>query len=182
MLPLVRDGQLDFAFMDTFPTKDQQSVEWEGISLQPVFEEVVVLACSIKYEEKYLQQDYSFANLIKQRFIAQQPDARAIRNWFYHNYQKSCQELNTVLTLASHQGVVNGIKCDIGLGIIVFQLAREDISSGEIVVIQTGKNNPVNKVSLVQLLDKLPSMTEKSIQAHIQKGLQKENSAQINQI
>ncbi len=86
------------------------------------------------------------------------------------------------MTIASHQGVVNGIKCDIGLGIIVCQLAREDISSGEIVVVQTGRNNPVNRVSLVQLLDKVPSLTEKSFQIHILKGLQKENSAQISQI
>ncbi len=182
LLPLVRDGQLDFAFMDTFPTKEQQSVEWDGLSLKPAFEEVVVLACSRNYEEKFLKLNYSFVNLIKQRFIAQQPDARAIKNWFYHNYKKSCHELNTVLTVASHRGVVNGIKSDIGLGIIVSQLAREDISAGDIVVIQTGRNNPVNKVTLVQLLDKVPSLTEKSFQAHILKGLQKENSAQISEI
>ena len=49
LLPLVQKGDLDFAFIDTYPVKEQLTGEWGGISLQPVFEEVVVLACSARY-------------------------------------------------------------------------------------------------------------------------------------
>ncbi len=178
LLPLVRDGELDFAFVDTFPTREQMAGEWGGLSISPVYEEVVVLACSGQYERKFLQKDYSFANMKKQRFISQQTDARAIRNWFYHNYRKNCEKLDVVLTVANHQAVVNAIKCGIGLGIIVAQLVREDITCEKIIAVQTGQKNPVNRVSLVQLLDKIPNLTEKSFQNHILSGLQQASDLQ----
>ncbi len=52
------------------------------------------------------------------------------------------------------------------------QLVREYISDDKIVIVQTGSQNPVNRVSLVQLLDKVPNLAEKSFQNHILQGLQ----------
>jgi len=167
LLPLVQKGELDFAFVDTFPVKEQLSGEWGGISVQPVFDEVVVLACSAEYEKRHLDGNYSYANMRKQQFVAQQQDARAIRKWFYYNYRKSIQELNVVLTVANHQAVVNAIQCDLGLGIIVAQLVENEVSAGSIRPIETGKKNPVNQVSLIQLMDKIPSLTERSFQKYI---------------
>ncbi len=173
LLPKIRNGELDFAFIDTFPTRRQRVGIWSEISLTPMFNEVVVLACSRSYLEKNMALPLCFENLAKQRFIAQQDDARAIKNWFFHHYQKNCNNPHLVLTVANHQAVVNAIKSGLGLGIIVSQLAIDDIHSGEIVVIKTGKEDAVNTVSLVQLLDKVPSITEKTFQHHVKTVLSK---------
>ena len=171
LLPLVRDGALDFAFVDSFPAKDQLNYETSGFSLVPVFDEVVVLACSARYYEQKLKGDHSFANLSRQKFVAQQVDARAIQKWFHHNYGRYCQNLQVVFTVANHQAVINGIRQDLGLGIIVSQLVKEDIGCGEIIPVETSASHTLNTVSLVQLMEKIPTVTEKSFQVHIFEGL-----------
>lgn len=167
LLPLVRDGELDFAFVDSFPVKDRLGYETAGFSLMPVYDEVVVLACSRRYYEQQLNGDHCFAALSRQRFIAQQEDAQAIQHWFHHNYGKYCQNLQVVFTVANHQAVVNGIRQHLGLGIIVSQLVKEDIRRGDIIAIETSAPHTINTVSLVQLMEKIPTVTEKSFQTHI---------------
>lgn len=174
LLPLVQSGELDFAFVDTFPAKRPLQGEWTGINLQPVFEETVVLACSENYSLRKLDGDYSYQNLLTQDFIAQQQDASAIRNWFYHIYRKKIQEIKVVLTVANHQAVINAIRCDLGLGIIVAQLVGNEIAEGRIHVVDAGRKNPVNRVSLLQLMDKVPSLAEKTFQKHVLNEMQRQ--------
>lgn len=171
LLPLLQNGELDFAFVDSFPAKDQLSYEMEGFSLLPVFDEVVVLACSRYYYNEQLKGDHSLAALSRQKFVAQQLNARAIQRWFYHNYGEYCKNLQIVFTVANHQAVVNGIRQHLGLGIIVSQLVKEDIRRGDIIPIETSAPHTINTVSLVQLMEKVPSLTEKSFQTHILQDL-----------
>jgi DNA-binding transcriptional LysR family regulator len=172
LLPLLRAGKLDFAFVDSFPAKDDRlNYEMSGFSLLPVFNEIVVLACSGRYYEEQLKGDHSFAALSRQKFVAQQVDARAIQRWFHHNYGKYCQNLQVVFTVANHQAVINGIRQHMGLGIIVSQLVKEDIRRGDIIAIETSAPHTINTVSLIQLMEKVPTITEKSFQTHIFRAL-----------
>lgn len=173
LLPLVQGGELDFAYVDTFPTKMQGEKEWNGLQLQQIFQETVVLACSDTYKEQNLGEDYSYSTMKKQLYIAQQDDARAIKNWFYHAFSRRINEIDIVLTVANHQAVVNAILCDLGLGIVVAQMVKNSIASGKIQVINVGKKHPVNYVSLIQLMDKVPRLVETSFQRHIEKQIKR---------
>ena len=172
MLPLVDGGEVDFAFMDSFPAEKEVDGVWKAISLQPVFQETVVLAFSRQYAEERLKGDHSFANLIRQHYIAQQQDARAIRNWFSHVFGKKWNEPDIVLTVANHQAVVNALLCHMGLGIVVSQLVAGEIASAKLHVVETGKENPVNMISLAQLMDKVPTLAEKKFKSYVVRKLE----------
>lgn len=45
---------------------------------------------------------------------------------------------------------------------MVAHIVGEEIKSGQIVPIKTAKKNVINKIALVQLQDKIPSLTEKT--------------------
>ena len=61
---------------------------------------------------------------------------------------------------------MSGIRHHLGLGIIVSHIVSNEINRGNIVPIQTNADQAVNRISLIQLKDKVPSLTEKFFQAH----------------
>jgi DNA-binding transcriptional LysR family regulator len=107
LLPMVNSGDLDFAFVDTFPTKEQHYSDFRNLSVQPVIEEQVVLACSRKFFDLSLKQTPSYQELIASSFISQEQDGRALYNWFLHHFGKSPSRLNIVLTVSNHRAVVS---------------------------------------------------------------------------
>lgn len=168
LLQMVDSGDLDFAFVDTFPTKQQLYSDFGSFSVQPVIEEQVVLACSRSFFDKEFPREPSYNDLIASTFISQEEDGRALYNWFLHHFDKTPTGLNIVLTIAHHQTVVSGIRNSIGLGIIVSHLVWDDIESGRIIVMREGEPQAVNRISVVQLLDKIPTMTERAFLNHFQ--------------
>ena len=180
LIPKVESGDLDFALVDTFPTKGQYHGDFGNFSITPVIEEEVVLACSKTYKKNVLKNNHTYENLIDQSFISQQHSARALNNWFRHHFGKSAGKLYTVLTVANHQAVVAAVRHHVGLGIIVSHLVWKEIRSGTIVVINRSAKQAVNRISILQLLDKVVPLTEKSFLAHFQYCLQ--NSATLKRL
>jgi hypothetical protein len=80
--------------------------------------------------------------------------------------------LNTVLTVDSVQAVLSAIRNDIGLGIITGHAIQKIRPEGDIIPVKTGKKEIVNKISIVQLLDKIPNFTEKTFQSYLKKRLE----------
>lgn len=173
LMPKVEAGDLDVALVDTFPMRGRYYGDVENFSMTPVIEEEVVLACSKRYNEGTLQNDHTRANLIDKAYISQQPHAGALNNWFKHHFGKGAQALSIVLTVPSHQAVVSAVRHHVGLGIIVSHLAVEEIRSGSIVVIKPNAGQAVNRILIVQLSDKVPTLTEKSFLSHFQAAVQK---------
>lgn len=180
MIPKVESGDLDFALVDTFPTKGQYHGDFGNFSITPAIEEEVVLACSKTYNYNVLENNHTYENLIDKSFISQQHSARALNNWFRHHFGKAAGKLNTVLTVANHQAVVAAVRHHVGLGIIVSHLVWEEIRSGVIVVINKSAKQAVNRISIVELLDKVVPRTEKSFLAHFKYSLQ--NSETLKQL
>lgn len=168
LLPMVNSGELDFAFVDTFPTKEQHYSDFGSFSVQPVIEEQVVLACSRQFFDRNLKQDPSYQELITSAFISQEQDGRALYNWFLHHFGKSPSRLNIVLTVANHRAVVSGVHHHMGLGIVVNHLVWDDIKSGKIVVMKEMEIQAINNISFVQLLEKIPTLTERTFLKHFQ--------------
>lgn len=173
LLPKVNSGELDFAFVDTFPTRQQHYSDYGSFSVQPVIEEEVVLACSKKFYAERLMGEGSYTHLAGSLFISQQHDARALNNWFMHHFGKAPARLEITLTVASHQAVVSSVRHHLGLGIIVTHLVWDEIRSGNIVVIRKDDKQAVNRISAVQLLDKIPTPAERAFLSHFYRAAAK---------
>lgn len=176
LMPKVESGDLDFAFVDSFPMRGPYYGDVGNFSITPVIEEEVVLACSKQYDQERLEADHTYANLVDKSYISQQSNARALNNWFRHHFGKRIQKLNIVLTVANHQAVVSAVRHHVGLGIIVSHLVGSEIQSGSIMVVKPSARQAVNQISIVQLLDKVPTLTEKSFLTHFQTIIQKSNT------
>jgi DNA-binding transcriptional LysR family regulator len=167
LLAMVEKGELDFAFVDTFPTKEQRA-GLASCSARPILEEEVVLACSHQYREQHNLDDNSFVHLSAHPFISQQRDAHALNNWFLHHFGKVPPALDIIFTVSSHQAVVNSIKHHLGLGIVVSHLVWDEISAGQLVVLRPQAAQAKNRISMVQLASKVPPLRERLFLNHLQ--------------
>lgn len=103
ILSRVAYGDLDFALVDSFPTREQYAKDDGPFSIKPLIAEEVVLACSDTYANTWFKNNERFENMVQQRFISQEPEAAVLNNWFRHHYGKTKQNLNIVLNVANHQ-------------------------------------------------------------------------------
>jgi len=161
LLPMLKKGQIDFALVDKFETQNQYFGDQDVFHFHPVAEEKIILACSKQYYAKSIKKDHSFKHLTLQNFIAYRQDAQNIKSWFKHHFKKSNIRLQSVLTVDSHQAIISAIQHHVGMGIIASHIARKELQRGTIIGIKTSKSEIRNQISLTQLQDKIPTLTEK---------------------
>lgn len=159
---MIREGELDFGLVDIFLQHDQAGQDFAIYSIEALIDEEIIMACSKAYYEREIHQDHSFENLSAKAYISYQKSSLTLKNWFKHHFQKFPTRLNRVLTVDNHQAVINGIKNHLGMGVIASHIARRHIKRGSIIPVRTGNPDVINTISLVQLLEKVPSLTEKT--------------------
>jgi len=162
IFPMINSGELDFGLVDVFLTRDQALGDFGIYSSEPLIEEEVILACSKIYYDREIKGDHSFENLAGKEFISYQKSSLTLRNWFKYHFNRFSIGLNRVMTVDSHQAVINGIRNHLGMGVIAAHIVGNAIEKGEIIPVPTPKKDVINKISLVQLQDKVPSLTEKT--------------------
>ena len=111
--------------------------------------------------------------LVKKDFITDEDEHKILIQWFKHHFHKTAENLNIVMTLDSHEALVSGIKLGMGLGIASAHLVWEEVQQGDVIPITTARENMVNMISLVQLQDKIPTLTEKTFRDFMIAGMQK---------
>jgi len=163
IFPKIKSGELDFGLVDIFVTQEQVFEDFGIYSIEPLIDEEVIMACSRQYYEKEIKGDHSFKNLASKEYISYEKSSLTLRNWFKYHFNKFSIGLNRVLTVDSHQAVISGIKNQMGMGVIASHIVRKEIKKGQIIPITTVKKNVINKISLVQLQDKVPTLTEKTM-------------------
>ena len=161
LLPILRKGRIDFALVDVFETQNQYLGNLDIYHFLPVAEEEIILACSKQYYNNEVKKDHSFKHLLNQNFITYRQDAQVIKSWFKHHFGKSNFNLQAVLTVDSHQAIISAIQHDLGMGIVASHIVSKEIEKGQIVGIKTSKPDIKNLISLTQLQDKIPTLTEK---------------------
>lgn len=171
LLALIGEGRLDFALVDLFMSGGQVPPGPRIYSIEPLIEEELILACSKDYYDTEIRGDHSFETLVKKDFISYELHDLTLINWFKHHFGKSTVTRNIVMTVESHQAVVSGIVHGLGLGIVASHLVWEEISNEDIIPITTPKSEVINRISLVQLQDKIPTLTEKIFQAYFKKEI-----------
>jgi DNA-binding transcriptional LysR family regulator len=171
ILQMIRNGELDFGLIDTFFTRDRIQEDLGIYSIEPLIDEEVVMACSKDYYEKEIKEDHSFENLVTKGFISYQKSSMTLKNWFRHHFNKSIHDLNRVLFVDSHQAVITGINHHIGMGVIATHFIQKDIRRGQIIPIKTEKKDIINRITLVQLLEKVPTLAEKIFISYLKKDI-----------
>jgi DNA-binding transcriptional LysR family regulator len=166
LLPIVGDGELDFAYMDVFSNNGQIFGELNSYSIEPFLEEDVILACSGQYYDRNIREDHSFKHLAAKEFVEYKLDASALMSWFKYHFGKSPVQLNVVLTVDDVQAVIAAIKHHLGLGVIVSHLVAQEISNRTIIPLRIPCKKVTNKISLFQLHNKILNQTEKAFQRH----------------
>ncbi|MCP4694738.1 MAG: LysR family transcriptional regulator [Desulfobacterales bacterium] len=162
LLPLVREGRLDFAFADIFSDKGAYSRDLAVFSVQRMIDEELVLLCSKSYYNQFINHDHSPGRLLACAYISYQESAPAIKSWFRHHYNKTSVHPRVALAVESVRAVLAGIKQGMGLGVVPSHFIRDEIADGRLIQITTDQKEMTNRISLVQLQDKIPGLAEKT--------------------
>ena len=164
LLPLVEQGRIDFALVDEFLTQNLFLGNLDIYHFAPIVEEEVILACSAHYYAQSVKKDHSFRHLSQQAFITYRHNAQTVKNWFQHHFGKCNLPFNIVLTVDSLQAIISAIRHHLGMGVIASHLVKEEIQSGHIIPISTPKPKIINQISMVNLQEKIPTLSEKVFQ------------------
>jgi DNA-binding transcriptional LysR family regulator len=176
LLAMLTEGDLDFALVDVFQGPGQRpSRKPDILAIEPLILEEVILACSSDYYREEIAGDHSFGNLIGKEYLSDEEDLAFLTQWFRHHFNKPAANLNIVMLLDSHEALITGVKLGMGLGILSAHLIWSEIGEGSIIPIITDRKNLVNRISLVQLQDKVPTLTEKTFLEHLHKGMRNPN-------
>ncbi|MCK4502934.1 MAG: LysR family transcriptional regulator [Desulfuromonadales bacterium] len=174
LLDMLKKGDLDFVLVDVFMPKGQFLETPHLFSIDPLIDEELILACSQSYYQKEIRGDHSFANLSTREYISDEDELMILTYWFRHHFKKAVPKLNVVMSINSHESLISGIRLGMGLGLTSAHLVYDELIEGTIISIETAKKNAKSWISLVQLQDKVPSLTEKTFIAHLKRGMQEE--------
>jgi len=172
LIPKLNNGELDLVLADIFFKKGEISKELATFSIETIINEELILACSPKVYEDLIPDALSVEQLLNCNFVSYQLHAPDIKNWFKHHFEKASVHFNITMVVESVRGIISGIKNNMGLGLVPSHLIKDEIANGELIHIQTDKNEIVNNISLVQLQDKIPANTEKIFISHLRKQLE----------
>ncbi|NOX32580.1 MAG: LysR family transcriptional regulator [Deltaproteobacteria bacterium] len=171
LLKMLNRGLLDFAVIDYFSAKDQFLGKPEYYKIEPLAEETFVLACSKAYFKDNMKENASFETLVSMDYITDEHEPFILKHWFWHYFKKSISNFNIIMSIESHQAILNGVRLGMGLAITADHLIRDEIEKGKIIPIFPSKEKVINKISLVQIIDKKPTLTEEMFQSFFKKQL-----------
>lgn len=174
---MISTGELDFGLVDIFLTREQVLGDLGHYSIEPLIDEEVILACSKTYYSQEIKGDHSFDNLVQKEFISYQKSSLSLRNWFKHHFNRFSVELNRVMTVDSHQAVINGMLHHLGMGVIASHIVAGEMEQENIIPVHTEKKDVINKISLAQLQDKIPSLTEKTFIRFFKRDIQESGTS-----
>lgn len=174
LLTMIKEGILDYALVDVYFKKKENSHFSKLFSIDPLLTERMLLVCSRDYYEREIRGDHSLKNLIGKDFITDEDDPSTLEVWFNHHFRKGADNLNTVLTIDNHQALVSSLKLGMGLGVAAAHLIWNEIRRKELIPVTTEQGYLVNMISLVQLQDKRPTLTEKTFRDFLLAEVRKE--------
>ncbi len=182
ILAMIASGELDFGLVDTFFTREAVQGDLGRYRIEPLIDEEVILGCSKGYYEKAVQGDHSYTHLSTREFISYRKGALTLRNWFRYHFNRYPSKLNRVMTVDSHQAVINGILNHLGMGVIATHIVAGKIQRGEIIPVRTERKDVINKISLAQLQGKKLSLTERTFIRFMKEAFQKAGISLIKKL
>ena len=173
-LDLLKKGALDFAVIDLVLARNYLGANADFYSIAPLIDEELVLICSDTYYDQYIQGDHSLSILQSLDYISDEHDSLYLQHWFAHHFGQQNLEIKVVMMVESHQASLHCVRLGMGLTVTSHHLVWQDIKAGKIVAINTTNQNAKNTISLIQLQDKKPTITEKSFHLYLTEQMQSE--------
>lgn len=171
LVPLLEEGRLDLGFVDLFDAPRPAATRLAGLEVIEVMDEALVLVAAPAYEREQLQGARSFARLATARFVDYQPSAPAVRGWFRHHFERAPPRIDLALAVESVQAVIRAVEHGMGLGLAPAHTVAAALAEERLVTISTRRRALGNRVSLVRMLDRVPSRIEKEFVAFVRKTL-----------
>jgi DNA-binding transcriptional LysR family regulator len=144
---LLLDGELDFAFVDSFSLD-------KGIKTEPVYDEVLEL-CISKKSGASLKGAVDFDSLKKLTYVDYQEEQSVLSLWMKHHLQVRNPELDVRVYITDAQAISKMILNQVGAGVLPGHLAQKLMNRGEeLQIIKTASNPLVNAISIAYLEEK----------------------------
>lgn len=174
LIDMVKAGSIDFALVDLFLIEGNTLTESAVLTATPMITEEIILVASKRYYEEEMSSDVSFETLTKCDFIDYRQSSLTLKAWFRQHYAKSTFAPNVVFTVDSVRAVKSAIQNHTGLGIVPSHVVYHEICNGEMVQIRTDRQEIMNSIAVLQLLDKVPNLAEKTFLNFLTKKISEE--------
>lgn len=166
LVPLLEEGRLDLAFADVFDAR------MAGLDVVDVMDEVLVLVGSAKLG-RALAGSAAFNKVAALPFVDYAAGAPAVRGWFRHHYGRVPGRLEVVLAVESVQAVLAAVEQGMGLGVVPAHTVERALTAGRLVAVTTRRRALSHRVSLLRVLDRVPSKLEKAFATYALAELKK---------
>lgn len=168
LLTLLDQGEIDFAIVDMVGAEVRGTGGRRGLyNSEPLIDEELILVASRDYYHEKIHGDHSFSTLIQQSYISDEQNDTFLNHWFMHHFRQAKTRPEIVLTVESHQACLRCVKLGMGVSTTSSHLVWKEIQAKSLIPITTPTRNALNTISLVQLLDKIPTITEKVFRKHV---------------
>lgn len=178
LLTMMKEGSLDFALVDVYFGQNEMTGFLDLFSNDPLLTERMLLVCSKDYYQEEIRGNHTLENLLDKEFLTDEDDPSILSLWFKHHFNRLPDDLNIIMTMDSHEALISGLKLGMGLGIATAHLIWDELQSGEVVPITTDQETMINWISLVQLQDKVPTLTEKTFRDFLLSEVKKDDIQQ----
>ena len=162
LVPLLEEGQLDLGFVDLFDGPRPAATRLAGLEVVEVMDEALVLVAAPAYEREQLDGSRAFARLSGLRFVDYHPTAPGVRGWFHHHFERVPPRLNVALAVESVQAVIRAVEHGMGPGLVPAHTIAAALAEERLVAITTRRRPLTNRVTLVRMLDRVPSRLEQA--------------------
>jgi len=171
LVPLLEEGRLDLGFVDLFDAPRPAATRMAGLEVIEVMDEALVLVAAPAHEREHLEGSRSFARLSAVRFVDYHPGAPAVRGWFRHHFERVPPRIDLALAVESVQAVIRAVEHGMGLGLVPAHTVDQAIAAGRLVTITTRRRPLTNRVSMVRMLDRVPSRLEQEFVGFVVRAL-----------
>jgi len=172
LLSALSQGTIDLALVERSPEpSNNQIVNPLYYSSETLLSGPQIMVCSRMYFNRNIAEKTDFEHLLKRDYLATKTGTMDIDQWFQHHHKRIPYKLNYVMTTDNHQAFLDGIRNGMGLGVIPYNLVSREIESGSLSCVSGTGNEMINTLSIVQLKNKMPSLTEKAFIAVLKKEL-----------
>lgn len=177
IVPLLEEGRLDLGFADVFEAPRAATSRLAGFEVIEVMDEALLLVAAADYEAAALQGSRAFARVAAARFVDYHASAPALRGWFRHHFGRVPPRLEPALAVESVQAVIAAVSHGMGLGVVPAHTVARPLAAGEMVAITTRRRALTNRISLVRLLDRVPSRLERTFVTFVTRALGRRSAA-----
>ncbi len=166
LVPGLEQGQLDLALVDLF--EDGEELSRRGsLEVVGVMDETLTMVAAPGYEAAALGGSRARARLAAASFVAYQQRAPALRGWFRHHFGRVPARLDLAMVVESVPAVIAAVEQGMGLGLVPLHTVASGIAEGRLCRVRTRRRPLANRVSLLRLLDKVPSRAERALVRHL---------------